>query len=186
MMEPLTLSPAKNPPPSPLLLLLRLSLIVAHVCVLVSSSSSRESEPGDGECVGGGGRDGDDQLSGEEQRRLRHPAAQPQQTDHLLQRHETWVAFVCLLSPLLSAAQTGGRRTLSRSNLRSSPPAGNWWGWGGSVMQKIRSMLMMPAAMLSWEPAVFNVPPTFRPKIPTSDGCFTQIPTSKTNRRHHQ
>lgn len=30
-MEPLTLSPARNPPPSPLLLLLRLSLIVARV-----------------------------------------------------------------------------------------------------------------------------------------------------------
>lgn len=88
-MEPLTLSPAKNPPSPPLLLLLSLSLIVAYVCVLVSSPSSRESEPGDGERVGGGGRDGDDQLSGEEQRRLRHPAAQPQQTDHLLQGHET-------------------------------------------------------------------------------------------------
>lgn len=50
---------------------------------------SGESEPGDRERVGGGGRDGHHQLQGEEQRRLRHPAAQPQQTDHLLQGHET-------------------------------------------------------------------------------------------------
>lgn len=59
------------------------------ICVLVSVLSSGESEPGDRQCVSGGGRDGDYQLSGEGQRRLRYPAAQPQQTDNLLQRHET-------------------------------------------------------------------------------------------------
>lgn len=36
-----------------------------NLYVLVLSSC--ESEPGDGQCVGGGGRDGDHQLSGEEQ-----------------------------------------------------------------------------------------------------------------------
>lgn len=49
---------------------------------------SGEPEPGDGERVRGGGRHGHHQLSGEEQRRLRHPAAQPEPTDHLLPGHE--------------------------------------------------------------------------------------------------
>lgn len=44
-----------------------------NLCVFVWSSG--ESEPGDRQRVRGGGRDGDHQLSGEEQRRLRHPAA---------------------------------------------------------------------------------------------------------------
>lgn len=56
--------------------------------LLVSAPSSGESEPGDGQRVGGGGRDGDHQLSGEGQRRLGDTAAQPQQADHLLPRHE--------------------------------------------------------------------------------------------------
>ena len=43
-------------------------------------------ESGDGQRVGGGGGDGHHQLQGEEQRRLGHPAPQPQPTDHLLQR----------------------------------------------------------------------------------------------------
>lgn len=61
-----------------------------NLCFFSSLSfCSGESEPGDGQCVGGGGGDGDHQLSGEEQRRLGYPAAQPQQTDDLLQRHET-------------------------------------------------------------------------------------------------
>lgn len=39
----------------------------SNLCVLVFVLSSGESEPGDRQCVGGGGRDGDHQLSGEEQ-----------------------------------------------------------------------------------------------------------------------
>lgn len=67
------------------------SAVTPAVIFVCCHLSSGESEPGDGKCVGGGGRDGDHQLSGEEQWRLRYPAAQPQQTDYLLQRHETWV-----------------------------------------------------------------------------------------------
>lgn len=68
---------------------LLLPMLHQLICVLVPVLSSGESEPGDRQCVSGGGRDGDYQLSGEGQRRLRYPAAQPQQTDNLLQRHET-------------------------------------------------------------------------------------------------
>lgn len=93
---------------------------------------SGESEPGDGERVGGGGWDGHHQLSGEEQRRLCDPAAQPQQTDHLLQRREAWVlnrtllpagAFIVTDRFHRFTQRSGGgwKTTLSWKDLRFDP-----------------------------------------------------------------
>lgn len=74
---------------APRLCLSSFALVVIAALLSLSFARSGESEPGDGQRVGGGGRDGHHQLSGEEQRRLCYPAAQPQPADHLLQRRET-------------------------------------------------------------------------------------------------
>lgn len=139
---------------TPRLLILMASSHLVVTDVSLSLFPSGESEPGDRQRVSSGGRHGDHQLSGEEQRRLCDTAAQPQQADDLLPRPEAWVlcctTYFCQWSSLTCPMKyflltVWG--TLSTKNTFQEPELLSWftqWKYHKVVLDTKKNIMMNP------------------------------------------